>query len=268
LVAGNIFSTQLELVRRLLPNGSLDPTFTIVPANQVLAGIGLAMVATPTGFLLVGTYHGVGSVGRASVARFLANGTLDLTFNSPLPGGVGPAAQVNAVVVEASGHVFIGGDLSTAGSISYLRRLLPTGAFDSAYFGPFVAEPDAMVTALLLQPDGKVLVGGNFTSIAGQPRSGLARLLAPAVLSGTAARQTATIAVYPNPAHGLLHLRPDAARQPRRVQLLDALGRAVRTQAATQAELTLNTLGLPAGTYVLRVEYAQAGPTTQRVVLE
>jgi uncharacterized delta-60 repeat protein len=270
LVAGNIYSNQLELVRRLLPNGSLDPSFTIVPANQVLAGIGQAMASTATGgFVLVGTYHGVGAIGRASVARFLADGTLDPAFNSPLPGGVGPAAPVAAVAVDAGGQVFIGGDLSNGGAASYLRRLLPNGAFDNTYFNPFTApEPDAVVAALLLQPDGKLLVGGNFETIAGRQRSGLARLLPPGILATGRPEVAAGVQAYPVPAHDQLHLRLEAARLPCQVQLLDAIGRLVHTRSVSQADLTLPTNGLPAGSYCLRVRYSQGDVVTRRVVLE
>lgn len=270
LVAGNTYSSAvgLELVRRLLPNGSLDPSFNIVPANQVLAGMGLAMAATSTGFVLVGAYYSVGNVARASVARFLADGTLDMAFTSPLPNGVSAAAQVGAVAVEPSGQVVIGGDLGPPGTASHLRQLLPNGAFDPNYFGATVPEPNATVNALLLQPDGKLLVGGSFTSLAGYLRFGLARLLAPTTLATVAAHPNWSTTVFPNPAHSQLCLRFNAAHPAQSVQLLDALGRPVRTQAATQPELLLDTTGLPAGIYLLRIAYPQGATETRRVVLE
>ena len=270
LVAGNTYSSAvgLELVRRLRPNGSLDPAFNIVPANQVLAGMGLAIAATPTGFVLVGAYYSVGNVARASVARFLADGTLDAAFTSPLPNGLSAAAQVGAVVVEPNGQVTIGGDLGPTGTASHLRRLLPSGTFDPSYFGASVPEPDATVNALLLQPDGKLLVGGNFTSLAGYLRFGLARLLAPTALATAAARPAPDVAIFPNPAHARLYLRFGAAHPARRVQLLDALGRAVRTQAGSGPELVLDTADLPAGSYLLRIAYEQAATETRRIVLE
>jgi len=40
----------------------------------------------------------------------------------------------------------------------------------------FQPAPDGSVATLLVQPDGKILVGGAFTTIAGQPRQRLARL--------------------------------------------------------------------------------------------
>lgn len=270
LVAGNIFSNQLELVRRLLPNGSLDPRFTIVPANQVLAGIGLAMALTPTGFVLVGAYYSVGNVGRASVARFLANGTLDQTFTSPLPGGLGPATPVNAVAVEAGGEVFIGGDLGSGITLSFLRRLLPNGSIDYTYFGASGSGPDATVTALLIQPDGKLLVGGSFASLAGKPRNGLARLLPSGVLVTKTMAPAARLLAYPNPAHDQLQVLLQVARLPQQVRLLDELGRVVRTQIPlpSQAELQLPTTGLPTGLYQLRVDYAQGGPEIRHIAVE
>ena len=54
---------------------------------------------------------------------------------------------------------------------------------------------------------------------------------------------------------------------PRRVQLLDALGRVVLSQPTAGPDLTLDVAALPAGAYVLRVDYA-AGPVARRVVLE
>lgn len=267
LVAGNIFSNQLELVRRLLPTGSLDPTFTIVPANQVTAGIGLSMAATPTGFVLAGRFTGVGSVARTNVARFLANGALDASFTSPLPNTLNNMTQLEAVAVEAGGSLFIGGDLSLLGYAAHMRRLVPTGAIDNTYFGTTVADPDAVVNALLVQPDGKLLVGGQFTSVAGQSRSGLARLLAPVGLATNNAQKSDLLAVSPNPAHTQLQVQLDASARPQTVELLDALGRPVLTQQVTQPQLVLSINALPAGVYVLRATYAHTA-LTRRVVIE
>ena len=52
------------------------------------------------------------------------------------------------------------------------------------------------------------------------------------------------------------------------MQLLDALGRVVLTQAVAQPALTLDVAALPPGTYLLRVAYASGPPATRRVVLE
>ncbi|WP_210514476.1 T9SS type A sorting domain-containing protein [Hymenobacter terricola] len=265
LVAGNTYSSPfgLELVRRLLPNGSLDPTFNLVPANQTVAGAGLSMASTPTGFVLAGAFISVGSQTRASVARFLADGTLDATFTSPLP-NVMPATQLNAVAVEPTGNVVIGGAVSTGG----LRRLLPTGAFDNTYFNPAViAGTDGDVFAIVPQPNGNVLVGGSFVRIAGQRRYGLARVLAPGALAVATPRAAAELTIYPTPAHDQLHVQLDAAATPQTLALLDMLGRPVFMRQAPAAETTLPTAHLSPGIYLLRVAYA-TGSVSRRIVIQ
>lgn len=83
---------------------------------------------------------------------------------------------VQAVLAEPSGKVIIGGDFSavnTAPRIG-LARLLPNGMLDTNFVvGTGIS---GFVRALARQPDGKILVGGNFDSYNGTPRFGIARL--------------------------------------------------------------------------------------------
>ncbi|MDO7848925.1 T9SS type A sorting domain-containing protein [Hymenobacter sp. M29] len=265
LVAGNMYGTSLEMVRRLLPNGGLDPAFTTVPANQTVAGRGLSMANTANGFVLAGAFISVGNQTRASVARFFNDGTLDPAFTSPLP-NVMPATQLNAVVALPTGKVIIGG---AVGAFA-LRGLLPDGSPDPDYLDPAqVGPPFSAVYALVAQPNGNLLVAGAFPRIAGQRRYGLARLLAPGALARrSAAAADDALVVYPNPAHDQLHLQLAATARPRRLVLLDVLGRPVLTQPVPPtAEFSLATEALRPGVYVLRVEYA-TGTLSRRVVVQ
>ncbi|MDO7850906.1 T9SS type A sorting domain-containing protein [Hymenobacter convexus] len=269
LVAGNMYGSFLELVRRLLPNGSLDPAFTTVPANQTVAGIGLSMANTANGFVLAGAFISVGNQTRASVARFLNDGTLDPTFTSPLP-NVMPATPLNAVVALPTGKVIIGG---ATGAFA-LRGLLPNGSPDPDYLDPAqFSPPFSTVYALVAQPNGNLLVAGAFPRIAGQRRSGLARLLAPGALASHSAAAAEALVLYPNPAHDQLHVRLEAAARPQRLVLLDVLGRPVLTQPVLAqpmpptAELSLATGPLRPGVYVLQVECA-TGTLSRWVVVQ
>ncbi len=60
-------------------------------------------------------------------------------------------------------------------------RLNTNGTLDTT-FNP---APDGDVCALLLQSDGKLVVGGNFATLAGQPRNGIGRLNADGSPDGT-----------------------------------------------------------------------------------
>jgi hypothetical protein len=83
----------------------------------------------------------------------------------------------------------------------------------------------------------------------------------------------AEVALYPNPASEQFQVRMPAVAGASQVQatLLNALGQVVRHQAAllptTGATLTVETAGLPAGVYTLRL---QAGATTvaKRVIIK
>jgi beta-propeller uncharacterized protein DUF5122 len=86
---------------------------------------------------------------------------------------------IRAVVVQPDGKIVIGGAftaLSPNGGASAFRnhiaRLNPDGSLDPLF------NPDANDTVyeIVLQPDGKILVGGLFTSVGGVTRNRLARL--------------------------------------------------------------------------------------------
>ncbi len=88
-------------------------------------------------------------------------------------------APVQVVVVQPDGKLIIVGNFTTLApnggatlARNHIARLNPDGSLDAAF------NPNANGTlyAVALQPDGKILVGGIFTSIGGQTRTNLARL--------------------------------------------------------------------------------------------
>src|SRR2546422_1049975 len=106
---------------------------------------------------------GAGTTPRNRIGRLNSDGTLDTSFD---PGANG---AVNALVVQADGKILIGGTFTTLGGGSgtttrnRIGRLNPDGALDPTF------DPGASgsVYALEVQADGKILVGGDFTTIGG-----------------------------------------------------------------------------------------------------
>lgn len=88
----------------------------------------------------------------------------------------GVAGVVEAIANAPAGGVYLAGDFSSVHGVprSRVARLLPDGNVDTS-FSPGDG-PDADVTALAVQADGRVLIAGAFTNVAGTPRAGLARL--------------------------------------------------------------------------------------------
>ncbi len=117
---------------------------------------------------------------RAALAALLFVGgrarandaALDLTFAPrETPTGFISEEGVRALVVQTDGKVVIGGDFQ--GSPGNLARLLPTGRIDTTFKSTGI---NSRVEALANLPDGKVLVGGFFSSVGGVARDAIARL--------------------------------------------------------------------------------------------
>jgi len=153
-------------IARLNPDGTLDTDF-----NPNAAGIVGALAVQPDGkILLAGGFTSVGGVPRNRIARLNQDGTLDMDFN--------PNANewINTMVLQADGKILVGGSkwLTSVGGLTRNRiaRLNPDGTLDTS-FNP---NANSSVHTLAVQPDGKIIVGGDFTHIGGQTRNRIARL--------------------------------------------------------------------------------------------
>jgi uncharacterized delta-60 repeat protein len=157
---------------RLYPNGRLDATWTLeTPRAQDTI---TALAVQPDGQWVVGgQFTSIGGQARNFIARVNADGSVDAAFN--------PNANnyVNAVVVQTDGKVLVGGSFGTIGGVqsSYVARLNADGTGDGGFHSDIEGSDfESTVSALLLQPDGKIVVAGNFYTVGGQNRPFLARL--------------------------------------------------------------------------------------------
>ena len=101
-----------------------------------------------------------------------ADGALDATF-AP---GTGANDAVYALKIDRRGRPIIGGAFGSVNdeARAYLARLGGGGALDMT-FDPG-AGADSYVHAMAIQPDGKILIAGDFTSYDGVARTRLARV--------------------------------------------------------------------------------------------
>jgi uncharacterized delta-60 repeat protein len=190
ILLGGAFTTFNEVPRkfvtRLNTDGSQDLTFDPGTGANAL----VSSVASMSGnrVMLGGFFTGVNGVPYRYVARLNSNGAPDLMFNQ----SIGLNAAVNTLAVFSNGRILLGGAFSVPSR--GISRLAASGAVDIS-FSPGPGAND-QVHSLILQPDGSAIIGGAFTSLAGEPRSRVARLDAsgqvdtefgaiPAISSGT-----------------------------------------------------------------------------------
>jgi uncharacterized delta-60 repeat protein len=164
-------STPRGYVARLNGNGSLDTSFDPgTGANYQVRAVAMQ----PDGKILVGgTFTSFDGVSRNRIVRLNADGSVDDTFDP----GSGANNWVRAMALQKDGGVFIGGTLTIISGTSrpYIARLNADGSPDVT-FGA-TSSLNGSVRDIVIQDDGKVIIGGLFTAIDGTPRNRIARLL-------------------------------------------------------------------------------------------
>ena len=190
LLAGNFFTyntTPRNCIARTEVDGTLD--FSFDPgsgADDFISSLAL----TPGGQIYIGggftSYNGQQ---RNSIARLTSAGLLDASFNPEL----GADNSVWAMTLQPDGKIIIAGEFTSFNNISrrHIARLNADGSLDST-FDPGPNGPDGTVWALALQPDGKLIIGGEFSTIGGASRRSIARLNADGSLDPTFAPGSGT----------------------------------------------------------------------------
>ena len=104
--------------------------------------------------------------------------TLDAGFNPNANG------RVNELAIQADGKILVGGQFTSIGGQprNDIARLNADGTLDTAFNPNASGGSFSFVLALAIQADGKIVVGGLFTSIGGQTRNSIARLNADGTL--------------------------------------------------------------------------------------
>jgi uncharacterized delta-60 repeat protein len=154
--------------------GDLDPTFgtggvAILPVGTHSYCNAIAIQSDDKIVLACYVLSGTGDM---AAVRVDASGVLDPAFGTggvvTLPAGTQSLAY--AIAIQADGKILVGGGYVVSESLDYdfrLARLLPAdGALDSGFGTGGIAEAVASATqpginALVVQPDGKILAGGE-----------------------------------------------------------------------------------------------------------
>jgi uncharacterized delta-60 repeat protein len=158
--------------------GGIDPSFS----GNVTDGTATvnSTAVQPDGKILVGGFFStVNGVSRRSLERLNPDGTRDLTFN---PGGIGANGTVYVIVPLSDGKILISGGFTTYNATvrGRLARLNADGTLDSTF--NISVGANSSIQDVVIQPDGKILISGNFTTFDTVVRNRVARLNADGTL--------------------------------------------------------------------------------------
>lgn len=186
LIAGT-FTTVHGVARnniaRLNADGSLDTSFD--PGTGADNTVN-ALLLQPDGKVVIGgRFLNVRGTAREYLARLNTDGTLDTSFVGP-DFAATSGWRVEALAMQSDGKIVVGGVFYFSGAATNkasVCRIAANGTLDATFTG--VAEgahvlgtPSSLstITAVAVQSDGKIWIGGNFTAYNAVARTGLARL--------------------------------------------------------------------------------------------
>ena len=160
-------NTSLQYGPNFTP-GSKDETFNIGTgfSSPTVASISIQ----PDGKIIFG--GGNFTVNYRNLVRLNSNGSIDSTFNI----GNGFSSNVISTSLQSDGKIIVGGNFGTFSGISQNRlvRLNSNGSKDDTF--NIGSGFNGIVWSTFIQSDGKILVGGAFTTYTGSTNNYLIRL--------------------------------------------------------------------------------------------
>jgi len=187
LASGDYLVASAQAVAEFSPAGNVLSAITpstLVASNGSSEPQSSGSIFQPNGDYLVGTELFVGEESRGhncsvQVLRFTETGAADTTFPNPSfhyigAGGPNIEALPQAIAVAPNGDLVVAGDqimFASSGDtiLNGLARLTPSGELDTTFDnGGTVANSDPSAVsgfnAVVVQPDGNIVVGGVTTS--------------------------------------------------------------------------------------------------------
>ena len=151
-------------IARINPDGTLDASFDPGTGIPVVSGMTTTavnhMVLQPDGKILIGGFFDTyNDVAKKNMARLDADGAVDAGFT--LDARV--VGTVKSIIIQPDAKIIITGSFTVSGSRKGIARLNADGTLDESFNSYIVGAnnrtPDFFCS--LLQPDGKILVGGS-----------------------------------------------------------------------------------------------------------
>lgn len=181
IIAGEFISYDYKSknrIARLNTDGTTDNSFNVgTGASGIISSAALQHDGK---ILITGGFTSYNGTAKNRIARINADGTLDTTFE---PGS--GFNSYNAIAVQTDGKILIGGYFTSYNGVArkHIARLNSDGTLDTS-FGSAVGL-DSTVREIVLQPNGKILIIGDFLAFDGISRKCIARLNADGSLDTT-----------------------------------------------------------------------------------
>jgi uncharacterized delta-60 repeat protein len=260
---GRFYVMTQSLLKRYMSNGVLDTSFATVNIDASYNDNVIALQSDGR-ILIAGDFSAINNMSINKLARINTDGTLDMTFY--------PSIDFTPKVIKILNNdkILAGEKASTIGQIMKLYKLSSNGTLEGTYaeFGPneyFSAPP--MVNSITLD-EGKIYLGGSFSSVYGVGRNRLVRLLDPNITLGVDHHSdTNNMTIYPNPTTDILNIDTPDGLTVDKVEVYNNLGQLVISHKNLTDNKTLDVSNLRSGIYYLKMN-ADGKQITRKFIKE
>jgi uncharacterized delta-60 repeat protein/uncharacterized repeat protein (TIGR01451 family) len=169
----NYNGTPLNKIARLNVDGSLDTSFNIGTGTGVNNYCINTVTIQNNGKIIIGGYFSTyNGTAINNIARLNTDGSLDTSFNI----GTGPNSEVETIAIQTDGKIIVAGDFTSYNGTArnHIARLNSDGSLDTTF--NVGSGTNSYVWTTLIQSDGKIIIGGFFTSYNGLATNYIARL--------------------------------------------------------------------------------------------
>jgi uncharacterized delta-60 repeat protein len=178
IIIGGVFQDyngiKLYNIARLNTDGSLDTSFSNRAGRFTHSVIDIK-IQSDGKIIIGGEFYGEYSYNGATgnhITRLNMDGSLDTTFKI----GKGADRKIHKIAIQSDGKIIIGGHFRAYNDIDITRiaRLNADGSLD-ANFKPGKGA-DGPIEAIAIQNDGRIIIGGWFSTYNGIKQNNIARL--------------------------------------------------------------------------------------------
>ena len=176
ILVGGFFTSYSGVTRnriiRLNTDGSVDTSFVVGTGFDNL--VKNILVQSDGKILVVGYFPGYSGVSKNGIVRLNSNGSIDNSFVTG--NGFTGSTAANTVTLQSDGKILVVGAFTSYSGVSKNRivRLNSNGSIDNSFV--IGTGFNNTIETIQLQSDGKILVGGNFSSYSGVSRNNIIRL--------------------------------------------------------------------------------------------
>jgi uncharacterized delta-60 repeat protein len=167
LMGGNFTDwngTTVNRIVRLNGDGTRDTAFTTNTGTASNGTVFSIAIQTDGKILVGGDFTAWNSVSANRIVRLNGDGTRDTAFTTNA--GTAANAIVDSIAIQTDGKILMGGDFRAwnGTTVNRMVRLNSDGTRDTAFTTNAGTAANNIVDSIAVQTNGKILVGGNFTT--------------------------------------------------------------------------------------------------------